>query len=207
MKSKLLIFNIIIAISMCSCSRKQALPQTPEKNLSYAPPSWAPYYDKVYLVPYYYLPDIECYYDVLSKEFVYMQSGNWMFSTQLPAFYSWYNFDNPFVIMLDYNVYQPWMHHQLYVSNYPKYYYHTTFRESLENESRPIHGFNENAKSPIFASRASNSSIRRIPISTNKKVDQSHPMQPMKYYGKNIGRPVKVQPQMKKTHKLSKRKH
>jgi hypothetical protein len=199
MKFKFLIQAVIIFVLLCSCNRNIPIAQTQNDQLNYTPPSWAPYYTNVNQVPYYYLPDIECYYDVLSHDFIYMQDGNWLFASQLPSSYLWYDFNHPFVVMLDYNVYQPWMHHHFYVSNYPKYYYHTTFSDSYRNTSNPVYGFNENDRSPIFTSRKTNNSVRQNPISQTQRVEQTQPAQTMKYYGKNIGRPVKVQPQMKKS--------
>src|ERR1041385_8506337 len=47
-------------------------------------PFWAPVYDHVDEVQYYYLPDIEVFYDVPNREFVYMEDGNWVYSPELP---------------------------------------------------------------------------------------------------------------------------
>lgn len=199
MKFNFLVLTVLVFVSLCSCNRNTPISQTQNDQMNYVPPSWAPYYANVNSVPYYYLPDIECYYDVSSHNFIYMENGNWLFASQLPSSYSWYDFNNTFIVILDSNVYQPWMHHHFYVSNYPKYYYYTTFRETYKNTSNPVYGFNENDRSPIFASRKANSSGRQIPISQTQRVEYTQPAQTMKYYGKNIGRPVKVQPQMKKT--------
>ncbi len=199
MKFNFLVLTVLVLVSFCSCNRNNPIAQTQNDEMQYTPPYWAPEYANVNLVSYYYLPDIECYYDVLSHDFICMEDGNWMFASQLPSSYLWYNFNNPFIVALDANVYQPWMHHQFYVSNYPKYYYRTTFMESYRNISNPVYGFNENDRLPIVASRKGNSTVRQIPISQTQRVEQTQPAQTMKYYGKNIGRPVKVQSQMKKT--------
>jgi hypothetical protein len=46
-------------------------------------PSWGPVgYD---YVDYYYLPDIEAYYYVPTRKYVYLSGGNWIFSHSLPA--------------------------------------------------------------------------------------------------------------------------
>jgi len=48
-----------------------------------AQPMWGPAgYDAA---DYYYLPDIECYYYVPRRQFVYMNGPNWVFSANLPA--------------------------------------------------------------------------------------------------------------------------
>jgi hypothetical protein len=36
---------------------------------------------------YYYIPDIETYYDIKGRQFVYMKDGEWERSTELPAMY------------------------------------------------------------------------------------------------------------------------
>ena len=52
-------------------------------------PSWrVPGYD---YVEYYYLPDIECYYNVPRHQFIYLSNGNWTFSYSLPYRYRNYN--------------------------------------------------------------------------------------------------------------------
>lgn len=52
-------------------------------------PNWGPTgYD---YVDYYYLPDIETYYYVPTRQFIYLSGGNWVFATSLPARYRSYN--------------------------------------------------------------------------------------------------------------------
>ncbi len=52
-------------------------------------PQWGPSgYD---YVEYYYLPDIETYYYVPTRQFIYLSGGNWVFATSLPARYRSYN--------------------------------------------------------------------------------------------------------------------
>ena len=186
-------------IALGSCTRNHPVSQSQNDQMKYTPPPWAPIYENVNQVSYYYLPDIECYYDVSSQDFIYLQNGNWMFASQLPSSYLWNDLNNPYVVLLDNNVYQPWMHHQFYVSNYPRYYYYSTFRDTYNDLNSPLHGFNENSRTPIYKSRGSINNVQRIQISNTQRVDQTKPMQTSKYYGKNIGKPVKVLPQMKKT--------
>ena len=52
-------------------------------------PSWrSPGYD---YVEYYYLPDIETYYYVPRRQFVYLSNGRWVFSSNLPSRYRGYD--------------------------------------------------------------------------------------------------------------------
>jgi len=115
---------------------------TPE---GYDNPQWAPPYSEG--VRYYYLPDIETYYDIESQEFVYLYDGQWCFSRECPSVSIGFDLRNCFTIALDMNVYQPWMHHHYYVSHYPRYYY----QDYYDHSNIPfVRGFNENSRSAIY---------------------------------------------------------
>jgi len=111
----------------------------------YENPDWAPtYYEGV---RYYYLPDIEAYYDLSAREFVYLSNGQWYYSPNYPTSYVDFDLNTSFTIALDVNIYKPWMHHQYYVSHYPRYYY----RDYYDHSNIPyVRGFNENSKSAIY---------------------------------------------------------
>lgn len=54
-----------------------------------AQPLWGPVgYD---YVDSYYLPDIECYYSVPRRQFIYMEGSRWRFSASLPSRYRGYD--------------------------------------------------------------------------------------------------------------------
>ncbi|RYG17095.1 MAG: hypothetical protein EOO07_11850, partial [Chitinophagaceae bacterium] len=64
-------------------------------------PLWGPVgYDHV---DYYYLPDVESYYSVPKKQFVYLNNGNWIFSNSLPTRYSNYNLYNGYKVVINEN--------------------------------------------------------------------------------------------------------
>lgn len=52
-------------------------------------PKWGP--DGYNYVEYYYLPDIDTYYYVPRKQFIYQSGGYWTFSSSLPAANKHYN--------------------------------------------------------------------------------------------------------------------
>lgn len=54
-----------------------------------SPPEWAPV--EQVQVRYYYLPDVEAYYDVNTSMFIYMDGRNWVHRTYLPYRYRNYN--------------------------------------------------------------------------------------------------------------------
>jgi len=112
---------------------------------SYDNPQWAPpYYSGA---RYYYLPDIECYYDLSTREFIFLNDGQWRYSPNIPSLYAGYDLNSCFAILLNVNVYRPWMHHQYYVSHYPRYYY----RDYYDHSNIPyVRGFNENNRSAIY---------------------------------------------------------
>lgn len=118
---------------------------TPVSQTRYENPQWAPpYYQGV---RYYYLPDIEAYYDLSSRQFVYLSNGRWYDSSECPSIYAGFDLNDCFAIALNVNVYQPWMHHQYYVSHYPRYYY----RDYYDHSNIPyVRGFNENSRSAIY---------------------------------------------------------
>lgn len=111
----------------------------------YDNPHWAPpYYSGA---RYYYLPDIETYYDLASHEFIFLNNGQWNYSPEFPSIYGNFDLNNCFSVVLDVNVYQPWMHHHYYVSHYPRYYY----RDYYDHSNIPyVRGFNENSRSAIY---------------------------------------------------------
>jgi hypothetical protein len=165
------------------------------------PPVWAPPYDDVQQVRYYYIPDLEVYYDVWSHEYVYLDDGQWIFSAYLPPFYSSYDINNAWVVVLDYRVYQPWKSHHQYISHYPRYYYrhpnnnHTTVINNTtiinnygDDELKDKRGYNENAKKVIYRDnrRVSpnennentpnrrNSSYEKVNTNENKRVERKN---------------------------------
>lgn len=186
----------------------------------YVNPPWAPPY--VAGVRYYYLPDIEAYYDLSNQDFVYLDNGQWLFSRTLPPIYSWYDLYDGFTVALNVGVFQPWMHNQYYVSHYPRYYYRNKYND---NDLGRIRGFNENGAKPFYrdegnrnfrngarnenrqgnnpvvnnrpenSRRPDNNNQNNRPINTHPEA--TRPPQKVGYYGKEIGRPVKVQPHMR----------
>ncbi len=54
-----------------------------------AQPAWGPVgYDRV---DYYYLPDVDAYYSVPKRQFIYADGGKWVFANNLPPAYRGYN--------------------------------------------------------------------------------------------------------------------
>ena len=85
------------------------------------PPLWGPvgYSD----VRYYYLPDVEAYYDVQTSMFVYFEGRSWVRRSYLPSRYNNYDlYDGYKVVMKDYHGDAPYYNHREYRTKYIKGY-------------------------------------------------------------------------------------
>lgn len=81
-------------------------------------PAWAPVgYAEA---EYYYLPDVEAYYDVRATQFIYFGSGRWIHSRYLPGQYRNYDLYGGYKVVLnDYHGSRPYSH---FKSHKVKYY-------------------------------------------------------------------------------------
>lgn len=114
-------------------------------SVSYENPQWAPpYYSGA---RYYYVPDLELYYDLSTREFIYLVDGRWQFSPYVPSIYRNYDLDNCFCVVLNIDVFRPWLHHQYYISHYPRYYY----RDYYDHSGIPyVRAYNENIRRAVY---------------------------------------------------------
>lgn len=71
-------------------------------------------------VDYYYLPEIETYYYVPKKQFIYINGGNWVFSTALPYKHRHYNLYNGYKVVV--NQPYPYKRHKHYKVKYAGYH-------------------------------------------------------------------------------------
>jgi len=84
-------------------------------------PQWAPvgYSD----AQYYYLPDVEAYYDVNSSMFIYFEGRSWVRRSYLPSRYRNYDLYNGYkVVMNGYHGNTPYYNHREYRTKYAKGY-------------------------------------------------------------------------------------
>jgi hypothetical protein len=87
-----------------------------------SPPQWGPigYTD----VQYYYLPDVEAYYDVRASQFIYLTAGEWVHKTYLPIRYRNYDLYNGYkVVMTDYHGNTPYIYFRDHKMKYAKGYH------------------------------------------------------------------------------------
>src|SRR5678816_350394 len=61
-------------------------------------PVWGPVgYD---YVEYYYLPDVDVYYYVPRRQFIYLSGGHWIFASSLPVRYRSYNLYSGYKVVI-----------------------------------------------------------------------------------------------------------
>ncbi|MFA5047373.1 MAG: hypothetical protein WC542_15710 [Paludibacter sp.] len=85
------------------------------------PPQWGP--EGYSEARYYYLPDVEAYYDVQTSRFIYLVGRTWVHRTYLPARYRNYDLYNGYkVVMTDYHGNTPYQYHKQYRVKYARGY-------------------------------------------------------------------------------------
>lgn len=74
-----------------------------------SPPAWGPAgYSGV---RYYYLPDVESYYDIQSSKFIYYQPTGWVYASRLPSRHRHYDlYDGYKIVMTGYRGNTPYDH-------------------------------------------------------------------------------------------------
>ena len=76
-----------------------------------APPVWAP--AAPVEVQFYYLPEIEVYYDVPAHVYIYLNNGAWIRSAKLPKRYHGYDLYHSHPVYLrDYKGKKPYVHYK-----------------------------------------------------------------------------------------------
>ena len=86
------------------------------------PPAWGPAgYSEM---EYYYLPDIEAYYDVRASQFIYYGRGKWVRTTYLPRQYRNYDLYGGYKVVLnDYHGRTPYVYFDRHKGKYHKGYH------------------------------------------------------------------------------------
>jgi len=80
-------------------------------------PAWGPVgYD---YANYYYMPDIDTYYDVPTHQYVYFDNNVWVHRGYLPVRYRHYNLYNGYKVVI--NDRNPWLRHDVYRARYAGY--------------------------------------------------------------------------------------
>ena len=97
-------------------------------------PSWGPVgYSSV---DYYYIPDVQAYYDVRATQFIFLSNGAWIRSSNLPRQYRNYDLNSGYKVVLnDYHGSRPYTNYRY---DRVKYYkgYKGKHQQSLGNRNR-----------------------------------------------------------------------
>jgi hypothetical protein len=80
-------------------------------------PQWGPSgYDHV---DYYYMPDLDMYYNVPNRSYTYLQGNRWVTVNSVPAQYRNYDFYKGYKVVV--NEQSPWNHNNNYKTRYASY--------------------------------------------------------------------------------------
>ncbi|PXY47063.1 hypothetical protein [Flavobacterium hydrophilum] len=103
------------------------------------PPAWGPVgYSEM---EYYYLPDIEAYYDVRASQFIYFGGGRWVRTTYLPRHYRNYDLYSGYKVVLnDYHGRTPYKYFDRHKVKYYKGYHGAPQRCY---KPRPTYSYND----------------------------------------------------------------
>ena len=75
---------------------------------------------------YYYLPDVEAYYDVRQSNFIYANNGTWLAARTLPARYRGYDlYAGPKIVLTDYRGNRPYTYFKTHKVKYKGHRPHT----------------------------------------------------------------------------------
>lgn len=88
------IISFIISLIVCNSLRSQV---SVNVNVG-SPPLWGPVHTEE---RYYYLPDVEAYYDIETSTFIYLGNGVWLHRASLPSRYRDYDLYNGYKVVLN----------------------------------------------------------------------------------------------------------
>lgn len=80
-------------------------------------PGWGPTgYD---YVSYYYLPEINCYYDVARGQFIILNNGQWVYSNSVPSRYRSFDLYRTYKVVV--NQPKPYLYNSTHIRSYGRY--------------------------------------------------------------------------------------
>jgi hypothetical protein len=128
MKAFILFLPVILFFTLTS-NAQPAASQNP------AAPDWG---IPVTTARYFYIPDIETYYDVSSNEYIYFQNGNWIRSAAVPAAYRNYDWQSGRKIAInDYRGNAPHVFYNIHKVKYAKAYRPKPYQAKVWAKSKP----------------------------------------------------------------------
>lgn len=113
MKKLIVIFSLMVAVLYTSRSTAQIHISI---NIGHQP-EWGPVgYD---YVDYYYLPDINTYYNVATAQYIFLLNNKWHFAKKLPGFYHNYDVYNAYKVVV--NRPDPYLNNRYDIDRYGMY--------------------------------------------------------------------------------------
>ena len=94
-------------------------------------PTWCDHHEEEF--DYYYLPEIEAYYDVRSSVYIYLGPRGWIRSVYLPEYCHNYDVNQGYRVAIDYRGNCPYT----YFNNHRERYYRENYRNYREEYYRP----------------------------------------------------------------------
>jgi hypothetical protein len=126
------LFLILLVVTGSVISRTATAQVNVNINIG-SQPAWGPVgYD---YVEYYYLPDIEAYYYVPRRQFVYLSNGRWVFVTSLPSRYRSYNLYSGYKVVI--NQPRPYLNFKTHKVTYAKYKGNNGRQVIIRNSNNP----------------------------------------------------------------------
>lgn len=127
-------------------------------------PEWGP--SGYNHVDYYYLPDIDAYYNVPAKQYIYEENGAWVWRNNLPSRYSNYDLYSGYKVVM--NKPKPYLSHSSHVGQYSKYKNYKSQQPIIRN-SHDNRGVNNGDRNNEQAKRPSKSKPAQLGKGNNKR--------------------------------------
>jgi hypothetical protein len=134
-------------------------------------PVWGPVgYD---YVDYYYLPDLDVYYNVPRQQFVYFDFGRWIFAASLPSRFGRYDLFNTYKVVI--NERNPWLRNTYYRNQYRDYRgrQQSIIRDSRDQKYFVIRNHPEHDRF-INNQRQNNNQRQQIPNNNRNDVNRNY---------------------------------
>ena len=128
MKKLILLTGLCFALTFADANAQSYKTST----LSFQP-LWGPSGFKV--ASYYYLPDIDIYYDVTAKQFIHLEEGEWIFSRALPEQFKDYDLYNGYKVVL--NLPQPYLNIAAHRVRYARFKGQFNKQVSIRDSNKP----------------------------------------------------------------------
>lgn len=128
-RSGIILWMLLLAllVHVCACARiPDEVPATEvysDAAEARSIPDWVPAETNPQ-VRYYFIPEIDVYYDAYVGEYVYWNGSIWVYSATLPYAYADFDLYNAHIVFLSVGVTRPWVRNAFYVHYYPVHYFH-----------------------------------------------------------------------------------